>query len=503
MKLLIASWGDPWGWSEVSYVIEGKEIKSLSSIKALSEAKKVDKTFIFVQESLLAASRARKKGNNIELMGRTYPNPIDELKKSENTAGKYLELLQALKAGLKKFITDKVQLHNNFEVLVAPSIGQFSFLDEQGETKIGIWKINEGLSNNILAFYEGFVISAILNELLKIDEEDEVQIYVDITHGLNYTPVALSEAAYIATQLYSLLTAKSVVFKVFNSEPFIGRVKTPLNLHTVKEEKITPFGALMDLLNKWGRFYKQTLNPFSTVNEFSLIRNEYHEEIRNSTSNLKTLGEYALMSAFYSLPLLFLQAAYEAQNEPIYELTKKTIDWLLSHYPIVSVNVSENYFEVIHNYVFNLQHLILLFLIFAGASFAEKTWYKFKTPVVNNVVLADVDLLETFSKEWLHSPLKLVTLHELSQFKNKEGSESIYQAYRERLNKGCKDFEIIWSEEGDKPNDKRILVAHSGFNKNAVEIICFEGKPYLRYKTKVLEDVKEAARELLEEFSIH
>ncbi len=504
MKLLIASWGDPWGWKEVSYLLNDKEIKSLSSVKAIAQAEEVDKTLIFIQESLLAASRTKKNKDKLEIIKRPYPDPLEELKKSDNPAKNYLELLHALKIGLQKFTNEQVQLTNKFRVFVAPSIGQFSFFNEKGEAKIGIWKINEELNSNILAFYKAFVILATLSELLKFNEEDEVRLYVDITHGLNYTPVALSEGAYIAGQLYSLLTAKLVTFRVFNSEPFIGKAKTPLNIHIVKEEKITPFVALIDLLNKWSRFYsKESLDPyFASKDIIGKLGADYSFHIRKPTNNLKALGEYALMSAFYSLPLLFLQAGYEAQNESIYEYLSKTISWLLQNYPIVSVEVKDEHFKVVHNYAFNLEHLILLLLIFAGASFAKKTWNKFETSVIDNTVLADVDFLESFSKEWLHSPFKLVTLNEISQFKRKDAKEGIFQAYRKSLEEDCKGSEIIWSEEGGIPDNRRILVAHSGFNKNAIEIICFNGKPYLRYKPKVLEAVKNAARSLLGEFFI-
>ena len=51
MKILLAPWGDPTRWSEISYSMDGERIKSISTLSVLS--KKYDKVIILAMDSLI------------------------------------------------------------------------------------------------------------------------------------------------------------------------------------------------------------------------------------------------------------------------------------------------------------------------------------------------------------------------------------------------------------------------------------------------------------------
>lgn len=71
-----------------------------------------------------------------------------------------------------------------------------------------------------------------------------------------------------------------------------------------------------------------------------------------------------------------------------------------------------------------------------------------------------------------------------------------YKALKEANEKCLSGEPFGW---GKVEVNKRILVAHSGFQEGIVEVMCPNGEPASRYRTEALGQVGEAAKGLIKE----
>ncbi|NPB08513.1 MAG: TIGR01897 family CRISPR-associated protein [Aquificae bacterium] len=500
MKLLIASWGEPWNWNEVSYLINSKEVKSKSSVKAIAEAEKVDRTLVFIQESLLAVNRTDKI---------TYPDPMDTIMRLGFSTNVYFNLLDMLKKAIVEFVKEEIKLPTDFEIIVAPSIGQFPYKDEKGIYKTGIWELAETLRNtaNIVTFYQSFVLINILKHLISLSPDT---IYIDITHGLNYAPLALYKGTIDAARIWSILTNKELIIKVFNSTPYKNGVSN-LSIYLVEKIIISPKKAIADLYYEYSKIEnKKEINPIVTTEE------RIEEVIKEFLSQLKELvyiGKYSSSSAFFGFPLLLLQAGYETNtftsNKTLIQcIIKNLIELLIRYFPQVRINLNYNKnktFIITHLFAYDLLKLKTLLFLISICAYTRKLWELAGKPEpdrqVSNAIIATIDQLYKVA-DWIVKPLNFITLHELRQI-SEEGERNFYKAFREK-NDECKTHCTtirLWPQNIppdcylDK-KDERNFIAHSGILENLVEIVCFEKKAALRYRKACIEKVKELSIEL-------
>jgi CRISPR-associated protein Csx1 len=173
-RMAISVWGDPERWREVSYEIDGKIYDNQRNSTHVI-GKHFDAAIsVFIPISIVDACG----------MGRP---PEDQVKMAYQHVKQYFP-------------------SEDFEIMIAPSVG--------------IFKIGENVINfkgkldlfKIFSFYKLFKIFD------KID--DNLEIYADLTYGINYMTMANYEAIKLAFSLYCALRDKKGKIVAMNSDPF-------------------------------------------------------------------------------------------------------------------------------------------------------------------------------------------------------------------------------------------------------------------------------------------
>lgn len=185
MKVLIAPWGNPTRWKEVTYSLEGNNLKSKTSLALLQETVNPDKVIIIGLDTLAEGG-------------------LDYLSVKENA---------------KEPIKSSVNFNQDLSVLVAPGIGVF---------KNGAF-IGEALD------YYYYILTAISLELLELFD-DSIEIHLDLTHGLNYSTVLTYKAVKDISEVFSVFG--DVKFKAYNADPFGSTDNLKINI--IEDVKVVP-----------------------------------------------------------------------------------------------------------------------------------------------------------------------------------------------------------------------------------------------------------------------
>jgi CRISPR-associated protein Csx1 len=201
-SVLISTWGDPKGWENVTYIMDGRRypMQTKSSLPAILNYAnpKPEKVFIIVLDTVI----------------KHHVSSYKELKDSVVTY--YQEFLRSLKLGSEIPV----------EVIVAPGVGRFRLDGESYAEFLGL-----------LTDYSAYVAYEISRNFLQIGG-DELTVHLDLTHGINFMP-SLTYAV-ICEVLGAVAITKKVRLKVYNSEPYIKGVTSELNIHKVEDRQIMP-----------------------------------------------------------------------------------------------------------------------------------------------------------------------------------------------------------------------------------------------------------------------
>lgn len=208
-RILIAPWGLPVGWKEVSYLIGEKEERATSSIKPLVNELKPNKVILVVVDTAI-----------------------------QEKFGDYQDLCKKVEEFYRKYCEEALLLPLAPEVVVAPGVGTFF---PQGE------KIR--FEGEMTDFYY-FVSFELAKRLISV--EGELDLILDLTHGVNFAPTLLYRGLHEI--LGVLAYTKKVLFRVFNAEPFREGVEA-LRIHPVESREIQPRLSPHLLGEKDGRAY--------------------------------------------------------------------------------------------------------------------------------------------------------------------------------------------------------------------------------------------------------
>jgi len=210
-------------WSRVSYVIDDYSQRSLTTVPVLYNyiasryRAPPEKTVVIVQDTAVV--------------------------KVSGISGDYSSLLSVVEEVYREFLEDQ-GVGKGLEVFVAPGVGKFKnmLLSRGKEVPIVVDVCGS------LADFQQVVVLQLAQTLLKIVDGisvgEELVAHLDLSHGVNYVPV-LTRA--ILLELLSIVasysTAKSVVMRVYNSEPVMRDVpKDFYTIHVVEEVRLKSDG---------------------------------------------------------------------------------------------------------------------------------------------------------------------------------------------------------------------------------------------------------------------
>lgn len=332
-KVLVAPWGNPFGWKEATYVYkdddENKNVeeKSYSTLPVLRKAIEPDKVILIVLDTL-ANVEGDKQGFS-----------------------SYDEIKNDVEERIKRFIDEKLEEDfNGIDLIIAPGVGVFKNIEVEG---------------NMLDYYH--YITYKLAELLP---DEDMIVYLDLTHGMNFMPVLTYRALSNLLGLASYI--KCVKFKVLNFEPYpLGlpqeeATKIKLNIWVVEDREVKPKPILSLLENKnekfnrWNAFISSIANGFPLIfatfyPKIDEIKKEIESKLRSfydgiSVNGLSIVRSSKLDSDFKTLSKLYyllrvLNTNKTFRNLPKQEVTldelKKISETLFNKLPRIGIVVEE------------------------------------------------------------------------------------------------------------------------------------------------------------------
>ena len=266
-RVLIAPWGNPFSWWEATYRVNCGEFgikdcrdtvkeDSKSTLPALIEALNPEKVIIFALDTLV---NARKDEENPPIPDST-PRTYDEVREDvEKRVGWFAEEIG---------IGDKV------EIIVAPGVGEFK---------------NASVLGNMLDFY-----SFTLKELSERLPAGDAEVFLDLTHGMNFMPVLTYRA--LKNLLGLSAYANNVRFIVVNSEPAIEE-KGTMNIRVIENSPVRP-KPVYSLIKggeqekRWSAFLSAVANGFPLAfatfyPKLSDIEKRIEEQLKDFISSIE------------------------------------------------------------------------------------------------------------------------------------------------------------------------------------------------------------------------
>jgi len=146
----------------------------------------------------------------------------------ERRFSSYGELEDSVRSSYLEFVREEVNVGLScLDVVVAPGVGRFK-LDGGGYARF----------NGSLSDFYAYVLFRLSGALLNLlDGDGEAVVHLDLSHGINFMP-SLTLAA-LRELLGAMALAEDVRLKVYNSEPYTKGVEE-LAIHLVEDERILP-----------------------------------------------------------------------------------------------------------------------------------------------------------------------------------------------------------------------------------------------------------------------
>jgi len=447
MKVVVAPWGYPKKWNEVTYVYNEQTEKSKSSISLIKKAENPDKIIIVCADTL---------GDDCVY---SFKNPsYNDIKScAENL------ILDFCQKELSNFTPEKI--------IVSYGFGEFT------HTKF--------IGNAVDFYYHALKELALLfvDSLPEINEQ--IDVIFDATHGINYTIIltyrALREILEILAYVYD------VNLKVLNSDPYIGREAKvdKLNINIIEESKILPKIAV----------YKSDERP---VEPYYLLGNEAKSEIGPKIGkfisqiafNRNKSKIYIFLGSFlYALPVFIL--SYMINSLELKNMIEKIAEEFENN---IDLNNSSK-LEIIRKWEYreNFANLIKAYLVSAILE-------KFGFNRLDDIPLSKIEELK--EKFYNKFPIESNRIDvEIGSEEEKKGIKGIkekltneyrlyYEIVREKEKAKEKEEEM---EKEDRGLDKRVFFAHAGFPYNAIELKSENDEIYIR----IYENNREEAGKLI------
>lgn len=424
MKVLIATWGVPAEWRDVTYSFKGKNEKGCSTLSILSSS--YDKIFVLALESVFDFETS---GNNSK--GKCRECFVSNL--VSYGLGSYRDFISNGEKAIKKGIECMGIDGKKIEVLVLPSVGH-----------PGPNRYFEGDVKN----FASIALIRLYDEFLKLTVEGEVEeICLDTTHGLNFMPtISLDITRFLAQLIYMKQDSnqkdgqktRSLIFKALNADPLPrGEGEKVLRINEVLNESIGSFSMSLE--------------------EDSLVYARNVDGIKRKDEGLK-LGysdiKRVLKTVYYPFPLLL--ADYTRDTKGIEKTREITLN---------------NWYNDTEMQADGIVHRAVIGSKFVKDLLAAETILDVVRECIGNHRRATVDDLEAINSRIFRLTSEInyhLILNETSQIRRRYKDLKLQK--KELLDTGRVQNEMGSHKEAPRKPDRRIMIAHGGFQLGFVYV---------------------------------
>lgn len=410
MKVLIAPWGNPGGWEEVAYEFEGRKVKSKTSLKILQDVIRPDKTFIIGLDTLA------EKGSN------------------------YRDVKENAKEKIDKY-ANKFEIEN-YNVLVAPGIGAFQ----------------NGIFIGMALDYYYHILAKISFELLKFFDK-KIEIYLDLTYGLNYSTILTYKAVKEILEVFSIFG--EIKFKAYNADPSLPTATAKLSVNDIEDRKTTP--KPFDGKIEKGR-------PLKPIDLNTHERRKLFEKDLGCVRELNASEISAFLGAMYNGLPLALFRFYPDKNK-----LERIISKVLETY--------DKYVRVEYGEKLNVKREVRF-----GKDFKAYLFSYLTASLLEKIGLISSQKNEVELFEIKNLTSNLFKFDRRFEFKI---SDDIHRLKRDIEKKDDFDW-TIYSEvlcEQTRDLNPRHFLAHSGFERNSIELKKDARAVYTRYREEEIETI--------------
>ncbi|RLG74363.1 MAG: TIGR01897 family CRISPR-associated protein [Thermoprotei archaeon] len=424
VKVLIASWGNPWSnfsksrlkyeslrWDEVKYVINDKELMSRSSLPLLYDYIEPSKVIILVPDSVAYGHLSN-----------------------------YYELINKVRSMYEEFLDSTLKFNpgkHKVDIAVTPSVGNYD--NCLFDCDIPDFKV-------YVLYYIAEVLNELISEVSNDIHETNLEIHLDLTHGVNYMPTLTYSVVNDIATILSVFS--NVRLMVYNSEPYSKGVDV-LRIHVVEDRSTFNWPIYMAVNHK-SLFRKRVKLK---VNESRFLDERIRCMLGSKLENLKSLHCIAA-SIQYGLPLII----YEFFIEDILKIGSSLIN-IYRDYIAVNYDSGSNKLRVFRRLGLTNDAYNLLKMWFTALMLNHLSPY-IKIKVIKDV---DIELLKLTTKGIFRKNTLLVSkisrdLHEIESNVKKLG----------RHVHSWIPYETLVERPGKV--DRRNFVAHSGLLSRHIEV---------------------------------
>ncbi|MDK2869860.1 MULTISPECIES: CRISPR-associated CARF protein Csx1 [Pyrococcus] len=276
MRVLVTTWGNPFQWEPITYEYRGIKVKSRNTLPILVKTLEPERILILVADTMANYYDSGKNKPEIEEKSfSSYSEVVEDTKERIlwHIKEEVIEELREEDPELAKKIENMLK-DERITIEVLPGVGVFGNITVEGE---------------MLDFY--YYATYKLAEWLPV--QNNLEVYLDLTHGINFMPTFTYRA--LRNLLGLLAYLYNVKFEIVNSEPYpLGvsqeiRENTILHIREIGEGVVRPRPQYSPVEGKlyWNAFIS------SVANGFPLVFASFYPNIRDVEDYLnKKLEEF-------------------------------------------------------------------------------------------------------------------------------------------------------------------------------------------------------------------
>lgn len=448
MKLLIEIWGNYYAWKKVTYTYNNTTRESPTTLPLLLKTIEPDKTLIIVADTLLEYEIANNKfsidGNNENW----YFDACDIVKQ---------ETYNFIKKSIAN--NDSVSINNSIHVLVTPGTGTFAH------------SIYTGNPHNFFSYLYYYMVKTAV--ALAPDNNETVEVYLDITHGINYmTMITYRTIKDICAILRYFF---DITFIVLNSDPFVGSENVNLHINVIEKIKLTPQLNIFKYSQDNSKWLKVSKNmDDSQKDSFNkILQEKIKEKLDTIIHNNRTNWYCFASAAYHGLPLYLMYFFPDIQKLTTAADTIVTL--FFDHYALYSCNnkiIFQQQVDFTPHFISLLQ--ILLFAKYLNGKYS-----------ITQQNECNIQSLDKLKKVYEHNSTITSRIHrELDKIK-KASPEVNYADY---------GFLVMKKEKKEyEPSsnvDERNFFAHAGFGYNNVQLKKEDSTIFIKPKNECVNTIK-------------